>query len=110
VRPYEVMVIFDAEREDAELRATLDRYTSTLKGQGAELGQVDVWGKRRFAYRMKHRWEGYYVVFQVRSEPGPMQEMDRAMGLADEVIRHKIQRIPEKVYGKLAGAAASPAE
>jgi small subunit ribosomal protein S6 len=102
------MVIFDAEREAEELRTALDRYTSTLKAAGAELGQVDVWGKRRFAYRMAHRWDGYYVVFQVRAEPTPMEEMGRAMGLADEVIRHKIQRIPEKVYGKLAGAAVSP--
>ena len=36
-----------------------------------------------------------------------MDELHRQLSLADEVLRHKILRIPESVYGKLAGAAAS---
>ena len=106
MRPYEVMVIFDAERDDDELRAAIDRYTGMLTAKGAELGTVDVWGKRRFAYRLAHRWEGYYVVFQTRSEPEPMQELARSLSLADEVLRHMIQRIPERVYGAPAGASS----
>ena len=106
MRPYEVMVIFDAEREEAELRAALDRYTGMLTTGGAELGTVDVWGKRKFAYRLAHRWEGYYVVLQVKAEPGAMDELGRALSLADEVLRHKVLRIPEQVYGKL----GTPAE
>ena len=106
MRPYEVMVIFDAERDDDELRAAIDRYTGMLTSKGAELGTVDVWGKRRFAYRLAHRWEGYYVVLQARSEPEPMQELSRALTLGDEVLRHKVLRIPENVYGAPAGASS----
>ena len=108
MRPYEVMVIFDAEREEAELRGALDRYTGMLTTGGAELGTVDVWGKRKFAYRLAHRWEGYYVVLQARSEPAVMDELSRALSLADEVLRHKVLRIPEKVYG-VAGGTSRPA-
>ena len=71
MRPYEVMVIFDADLEEEVVRSAVDRATQLLQSRGAELGYVDFWGKRRFAYRLKHRWEGYYVVFQARSEPRP---------------------------------------
>ena len=108
MRPYEVMVIFDAEREEAELRGALDRYTAMLTTGGAELGTVDVWGKRKFAYRLAHRWEGYYVVLQARSEPTVMDELSRALSLADEVLRHKVLRIPEKVYGVAGGTSSRP--
>jgi small subunit ribosomal protein S6 len=106
MRPYEVMVIFDADREDADVRAAVERHVELLKSKGAEMGTVDFWGKRRFAYRLKHRWEGYYVVLQARAEPPAMDELSRVLSLADEVLRHKVLRIPEHIYGKAAGASA----
>jgi small subunit ribosomal protein S6 len=106
MRPYEVMVIYDAELEESAVRASVDQSREQLASKGAELGPVDYWGKRRFAYRLKHRWEGYYVVLQVRAEPGAMDELGRALSLADEVLRHKVLRIPEQIYGKL----GTPAE
>jgi len=109
VRPYEVMVIFDADLEEEAVRSAVDRATQLLQSRGAELGYVDFWGKRRFAYRLKHRWEGYYVVFQAKSEPAAMDELNRTLSLADEVLRHKVLRIPDAVYGP-PKTAGSPAE
>ena len=109
VRPYEVMIIFDADLEEETIRAAVDRYVQLLRSRGAEPGAVDYWGKRRFAYELKHRWEGYYVVLQARAEPAAMEELHRVLSLADEVIRHKVLRVPEEVYGKLAGALVTEA-
>jgi small subunit ribosomal protein S6 len=109
VRPYEVMVILDADLEEEEVRGVVDRATQLIQSRGAELGYVDFWGKRRFAYRLKHRWEGYYVVFQAKAEPAAMDELHRNLSLADEVLRHKVLRIPEQVYGNLAGSSSSDA-
>jgi small subunit ribosomal protein S6 len=105
------MVIFDADLEEEAVRSAVERATQLLQSRGAELGYVDFWGKRRFAYRLKHRWEGYYVVFQAKSEPAAMDELNRTLSLADEVLRHKVLRIPEAVYGppRTAGAPASEA-
>jgi small subunit ribosomal protein S6 len=110
MRPYEVMIIFDADLEEETIRAAVDRYTSLIESKGAELGHRDFWGKRRFAYELKHRWEGYYVVLQAKAEPAPMDELHRVLSLADEVLRHKVLRIPEEVYGPPATAAAPVAD
>lgn len=107
MRPYEVMIILDADLEEEAIRSAVDGYVRTLGSKGAETGAVDHWGKRRFAYEVRHRWEGYYVVLQAKSEPGPMQELDRTLSLADEVIRHKVLRIPEHVYGNRGRGAGS---
>ena len=110
MRPYEIVIIFDADLEEETIRAAVDRTLEQIRQAGGEPGTVDHWGKRRFAYEMKHRWEGYYVVFQAKAEPAAMDELHRQLSLADEVLRHKILRIPEHVYGKLAGAvSAAPA-
>ena len=105
MRPYEVMVIVDAGLDEDVIRATVDRATELLTSKGAELGRVDRWGKRRFAYELDHRWEGYYVLVQVSAEPAAMAELDRMLSLADEVVRHKVIRLPDAVAGRSRAAA-----
>jgi len=110
MRPYEVMVIVDANLEEETIRGGVERWVRLLESKGAERGHIDFWGKRRLAYEVKHRTEGYYVVFQVRAEPAAMDELHRVLSLADEVIRHKVLRVPEEVYGPPNGDEAPAAE
>ncbi len=106
MRPYEVMVIYDADLDDVDIQAAVERTTAQLTSKGAELGPVDRWGKRPLAYRLKRKWEGYYVVLQARAEAEAMDDLGRTLTLADEVLRHKVLRIPEAVYGKTLGTPA----
>jgi small subunit ribosomal protein S6 len=69
------MIIFDADLEEETIRAAVDRFLQLIQSKGAEPGHIDYWGKRRFAYEVNHRTEGYYVVLQARAEPAPMQEL-----------------------------------
>ena len=107
MRPYEVMVILDADLEEETIRDSVERWLVLIESRGAERGYVDFWGKRRLAYEINHRAEGYYVVIQARSEPPAMEELSRVLSLADEVIRHKVLRIPESVYGPPAAASGA---
>ena len=107
MRPYEVMIIFSADLEEETIRSTVDRSIELIESKGAERGPVDWWGKLRLAYELKHRWEGYYVVLQAKAEPAAMDELHRSLSLSDDVIRHKILRIPEHVYGRLGGTPES---
>jgi small subunit ribosomal protein S6 len=100
MRPYEVMIIFDAGLEEESIRAVTDRATETLQARGGKVVRVDRWGKRRFAYELKHRTEGYYVLVEATAEPAAMAEMDRLLSLADEVVRHKVVRLPDGIAGR----------
>ncbi len=108
MRPYEVMIIVDADLDEGTIRAAVERWLQLIESRGAERGHVDFWGKRRLAYEIKHKPEGYYVVLQARAEPEAMGELHRVLSLADEVIRDKVLRIPEKVYGPPKAAGSAP--
>ncbi|HMK97261.1 MAG TPA: 30S ribosomal protein S6 [Acidimicrobiales bacterium] len=108
MRPYEVMVILDASLEEDAVRAVVDRFTQQLTASGATSVSADTWGKRRLAYPVKHRNEGYYVVLEANAEPAALSELDRQLRLADEVIRHKVVRLPERAAGR-SRPATSPA-
>jgi small subunit ribosomal protein S6 len=103
VRPYEITIIFDAGLEEDAIRAVIDRASEAIRSRGGNPGRVDRWGRRRFAYELAHRWEGYYVLLEASAEPSAVAEADRVLSLADDVLRYKIVRIPES-----AGRRARP--
>jgi small subunit ribosomal protein S6 len=100
MRPYEVMVIFDVGLEEADIRSKVDRVLETVKGRGGTPGAVDYWGRRTFAYELKHRTEGYYVLIEATAEPDVLAEVHRQLALEDAVLRHKVIRQPEQAAGR----------
>jgi small subunit ribosomal protein S6 len=110
MRPYEVMIIFDASLEEETIRAAVDRFAELIRSRGGTPGKADRWGRRRFAYEVKHRWEGYYMLLEASAEPEVMDELHRTLSLADEVIRHKVVRIPDVAIKAKSPAAAPAAE
>ena len=100
MRPYEVMVIYDPSLEEDAIRAAVDRSTELVRSRGGTPGRVDRWGKRRLAYEIRHQREGYYVLVEATSEPAVMAELDRALQLADEVLRHKVIRLPDRIASR----------
>ena len=78
-----------------DFRAAVDRYSGFIRDRGGNPGRVDRWGRRRFAYELKHRWEGYYVVFEFVGG-SDLDTLERALRLADETVRHKVVRLPDR--------------
>ena len=100
MRVYELMIIFDGDLEAEALEASLSKVTASIESEGgriASLKDSQPWGRRRFAYRINHKWEGVYVVLDVVTEAGNLDSADRILRLADrsEVVRHKIIRLPD---------------
>lgn len=92
MRTYELMTIHRPELAEEEVRSQLSALEEHLGQRGAKVGEIEVWGKRRFAYEIDHLSEGFYSVMTFEAEPDAAAELDRALSLADEVLRHKIVR------------------
>ena len=110
MRPYEVMVIFDVGLEDGDINASLDRITSLVRDRGGAPGRAERWGRRTFAYELKHRSEGYYVLIEFTAEPTLVADLNRMLTLDDIVLRHKVIRQPDKQSGRALRAEAKRRE
>ena len=108
MRPYEIAVIFDASLEESELREATDRVVALVRSHDGTPGRIDRWGRRTFAYELKHRTEGYYVFIEMVAAPEAVADIDRLLGLSDEVVRHRIVRQPEHVSGRKPIPASTP--
>jgi small subunit ribosomal protein S6 len=100
MRDYEAMVIVDARLEEGDIQKAVDRFTTIISDNGGELGKVDRWGTRRFAYEINHMNEGYYFVASFRAEEGLVETLRRTLQISDEFIRGKIVRPESGADGK----------
>lgn len=96
MRSYELGVIIDASLEEPEALARVKSIAEAVAARGgAVVGKPDWWGKRRFAYEIKKKSEGYYVFYNVVAEGGALDELERSLRLADDIVRHKLIRLPD---------------
>jgi len=95
MRVYELMVIYHPDVDDAGVKSQLEKITTGVEAGGGLVATTDLWGKRRFAYEINHITEGIYVVMEIVTEARDLADVERALRLADEVIRHKVIRLPE---------------
>jgi len=112
MRAYELMVIFDGELDEPAAQAWVKAITDQIAARGGKVhGRADWWGKRRFAYEIKHKAEGYYAVFNLVAEPGALDDFERSLRLADDVVRHKLIRLPDAEAARrgLTAEAGAPA-
>jgi small subunit ribosomal protein S6 len=111
MRAYELMVIFESGLEDLAIDEQVKTVTANIGARGATVASTDRWGRRRFAYEIDHKTEGYYVVWELTSDGADLEGLERSLRLADEVVRHKLVRLPDAEAAKrgLFGGEAKPA-
>ncbi len=109
MREYEIMLILPAEADEALVGTAVERLTGVVSASGGTVGNIDRWGRRRFAFEINDQHEGYYVVVKFSAEPTAQAELERVLNLADEVVRFKVTVIPTPSSKTSKKTAASPA-
>jgi len=87
VKAYEIVYIFDTQVPEERIQEKLDRYHSQL---GGEITALDQWGRRQFAFPIRKRTAGHYVVAQFNAEAEALPEFERLLKLDEELLRHLI--------------------
>ena len=96
MRHYEIMIILEPETDERTVVPSLEKLLQVVPGNGGTVDKVDVWGKRRLAYDIKKKSEGFYVVVDMTTTPEIAQELDRQLGLNEAVMRTKLLRADER--------------
>ena len=89
---YEVMYVIDAALEDGARVELINRFSDLVKKNGGEIDRVDEWGKRRLAYAINYKTEGYYVLMYIKAPSELPRELERNMQIADSVLRYLVVR------------------
>ena len=91
---YEVLYIIDPTLGEEETAALVARFKELAEGHGT-VTEVDEWGKRKLAYLINDKDEGYYVLMTFTSGPEFPAELDRIFRITDGVMRSIIVCLDE---------------
>ena len=92
MRHYEIMIILEPETDERTIAQSLEKLLQVVPGNGGTVDKIDIWGKRRLAYEIRKKSEGFYVVVDMTTAPETAQELDRQLGLNESVLRTKLLR------------------
>ena len=92
MRHYEIMIILEPETDERTIAQSLEKLLQVVPSNGGTVDKIDIWGKRRLAYDIKKKSEGFYVVVDMTTAPEIAQELDRQLGLNESVLRTKLLR------------------
>lgn len=97
---YEVMYVIDAALEDSARIELIDRFSELVKKNGGEIDRVDEWGKRRLAYAINYKTEGYYVLMYIKAPSELPKELERNFQINDKILRSLVIRYEGEVPAK----------
>ncbi|MFC7431735.1 MULTISPECIES: 30S ribosomal protein S6 [unclassified Agrococcus] len=110
MHPYELMVILDPAIDERTVAPSLEKFLGVIRTAEGEIENVDIWGRRRFAYEIDKKTEGIYAVVDFTATPEATRELDRQLNLSEAVIRTKVLRRDEVIAQRAVKAAKDEAK
>ena len=114
---YELTYIIDTALEETARKELIEKFSSLITANGGEIEKVDeTWGKRRLAYAINDKVEGYYVLVTMKAPADLPREIERTMGINENILRCLIIKLEEKKHSvkprpvRVATPVAAPVE
>ncbi len=92
---YEVLYVIDPAVEDEPRKELIDRFSGIITDNGGTVDKVEEWGKRRLAYPINFKNEGYYVLLHMTAAPEFPRELERNLQISDQIMRYLVTREEE---------------
>lgn len=97
---YELTYIIDTALEESARKELIEKISKLIVDNGGEVEKVDeTWGKRRLAYAINYKTEGWYVLVTFKAPAQLPRELERNLEIYESVIRYLVVKVEEKRSG-----------
>ena len=94
---YELTYIIDAALEENARKELIEKISGLIVANGGEVEKVDeTWGKRRLAYAIDYKTEGWYVLVTMKAPAELPRELERNLQINEDIIRYLVVKLEEK--------------
>ncbi len=92
---YECVLIARNDVTQQQVEGIADIIAAQFEPEGGEVKKREYWGLRSLAYRIKKNRKGHYMLLGLDAKPASMNEMERQLGLNEDVLRFMTIRVDE---------------
>jgi len=94
MRRYEVVVILAPTLTEEEVEQSTETFKKAAEEKGAQIAEIEQWGRRKLAYPIKRHTEGIYIILTLEeSSTDAVGELERRFKVSDSVIRFLTVRV-----------------
>ncbi len=90
MRSYEVAYIVDPDVDEEGLDELEGSIKGWIEAAGGKIGEIDRWGKRRLAYPINKKNEGFYIFIQAEMPTDAPIAVERDMSLNEQLMRFMV--------------------
>ena len=90
---YECVLIARNDITQQQVEAIADNITGQLESDGGSVQKREYWGLRSLAYRIKKNRKGHYMLLGLDAKPAFITEMERQLGLNEDMLRFLTIRV-----------------
>jgi small subunit ribosomal protein S6 len=114
---YETTFIVNASLDDPQIDTIVEKVQEVITKNNGEIMELAKWGRKRFAYPIKKKNNGFYVVCEFSSAGDLVARLERHFLLEENIIRFLIIALDKKALTarisgndlmKLSAAPATP--
>lgn len=92
MRKYETIFILDCEIEEAAQKALIEKITGVISSAGGTIDTLNEWGKKKLAYAIKFKKEGYYVFIEFEADVETPMAIERIFRITEGILKGLIVR------------------
>ena len=93
---YELIYVIDTAMEESARNELIARFNGMIEEDGGKVEKVEEWGKRRLAYTINYKTEGYYVLVNFTANAELPREIERVMQINESILRYLTVKVEEK--------------
>jgi small subunit ribosomal protein S6 len=88
LREYETIYILRSDIDADGAEKIAQRVADVVERENGRLVKFEAWGRRKLAYEVNKQRKGVYVYVKYLGKGGLVQELERNLRLADDVVKH----------------------
>ena len=96
---YEHVFLARQDLSSQQVDALVESYKGVIEANGGSIGRVENWGLKSLTYRINKNRKAYYTLMDITAPAAAVQEMERQMGLSEDVLRFMTVRVEKHEEG-----------
>jgi small subunit ribosomal protein S6 len=82
-----------------QVEALTEQLKATIAANGGSVAKVEAWGLKSLAFRIKKNRKAYFTLLNIDAPAAAIVELERQLGLNEDVIRYLTLRVDEHEAG-----------
>lgn len=99
---YEHVFLARQDLSQQQVDALVDHYRGVIHSNGGTVGRVENWGLKSLTYRVNKNRKAYYTLMDLTCPPEALKEMERQMGLSEDILRFMTIKVEAHEEGQSA--------